>query len=732
MPIPVAVTPLDHSALPANRLSSTQTPVSVSPPVVDLHAPPLPSPPNATDSSYSYPAVSLNPGHHHNGETSAWTSTTPLPGLTLDISEPCFSPSLQVWSNEQQGPLSTCHLPSPPEIYPPPSSYLFSPVPTFAPDGGCTSRHQYVGPYTDLQNMTLRQHDGVDAVGDETHVAGSQAQLLSQHASRTASHGTLSAPSTQSEVVQAAHQPTHFTVSMPAGQHASQKPVDVSASSEPSADINRTAPNATPTEDEPWVDMGSIHLGPGLERHPVLTETSSSGLPPSDLVDQTRQRITRGCFSDKERQETAETRRMKACMRCRIQRVRCVANPENPRGDCLTCTRVDRASRKTIRPIFCMRYKVTDVILHRPAGSLGLTRRWENGRIADLKDWDAPTTRIIQVMQPICPEPFELEVRKFIPSHGDRLDREWLDGSIKKVKPVAPYALVDIRRTVRYFRAYVARCAFNAFRTYCAAGSDGASDPLMAKNYQAAILHYQSPDLPPDQRDLLDTVFRLWFSTQLTLGSSWLYGPETLDMKPETDPSYPRPNSVPTPRMVIAQFDFLYPLEILKPLRAAVLKELEKLVHSANRTCFFTVYISIFILLNLISQTCQDDRRRQSHLYAQSTSPTPKAPMRYHLVQFVEEVQRGALVVLCHWHYYKGQDQVLGSETGRNRNLPLTPDQTALYIETSSSMANLLENGFLASDDYENPSFWTAQMFPTRWTPGSTYSAPHYENHQAN
>lgn len=38
--------------------------------------------------------------------------------------------------------------------------------------------------------------------------------------------------------------------------------------------------------------------------------------------------------------------------------------------------------------------------------------------------------------------------------------------------------------------------------------------------------------------------------------------------------------------------------------------------------------------------------------------------------------------------------------------------------------------GLLAPDDYENPSFWTAQMFPTGWAPGSIYSAPHYESHE--
>ncbi|ROT34529.1 hypothetical protein SODALDRAFT_329779, partial [Sodiomyces alkalinus F11] len=749
MPIPVSVTPPDHSAPPLNRLSSTQTPVS---PAVALHAPPRPSSSDATDSCYPYPAAataaaaaaaSLNPSHHdHNSETPVWASTTPLSGPTLAVSEPYFPQSLQLWPHEEQGPPSSYHHPPSPSVYPPHSSYLFSPLPTFSSQDGCTPRLQYVGSYTDLENMTLRrQQDSADDIGSGPPVVGTQAELFSHHASpRTGSQRTLDAPSIQPETTQTqvTHKPrlnntptatATATVPMPPGPHDSQKLAGTSVALAPqlSADITRTtAPNLP--EHESWVDLDSIHLRLTLDPQPAPTETTPSGLPTSEPADAYRQRITRGCFSDKERQETAETRRMKACMRCRIQRVRCVANPENPRGDCLTCTRVDRASRKTIRPIFCMRYKVTDVILHRPAGSLGLTRRWQNGRITDLGDWDAPTVRTIQIMQPMCPEPFKLEVRKFVPRQGDRLDREWLDGSLKKVKPVAPYALADIRRTVRYFRTYVTRCARDAFQKYCT-GSNDNLDPLIAKNYQAAVLHHQSPDLPADQRQLLDTVFRLWFATQLTLGSSWLHGPETLDMEPETDLSYPRPNTVPTPRMVVAQFDFLYPLEILKPLRAAVLKDLEKLVHSANRTCFFTVYISIFILLNLVSQMCQDDRRRQANLYAQSTSSPQKISMRYHLVQFVEEVQRSALVMLCHWHYYKGQDEVLGAHTVRN--LPLTPEQTALYTETSSFMTNLRENGLLALDDYENPSFWTAQMFPTRWTPGSTYTAPYYDNLQA-
>lgn len=310
--IPVSVTSLNHSVQPTNHSSSSQTPVSPA----NFHEPPRPTPSDVTDSAYPYAAVNLNPGQDHHGGPPTWNSATPVPGFTLAITESCFTPSLPLWPNDQHDPSSSSHLPSRPAIYPPPSSDFFSPVSTFA------SHSQYASVYTDPEIMMLPQQDSTGVVGNDTHATATQPGRSSQYASRTASDAAHAMPLTQPAVTQATHHPTFSTPTMHATPHdGHQKPAATSASSELSAGMSHAAPN--PTDVEPWLEMKSIHLGPTQERQPASTETSASRLPMSELADpQSRQRITRGCFSDKERQETAETRRMKACMRCRIQRVR--------------------------------------------------------------------------------------------------------------------------------------------------------------------------------------------------------------------------------------------------------------------------------------------------------------------------------------------------------------------------------------------------------------------------
>lgn len=66
--------------------------------------------------------------------------------------------------------------------------------------------------------------------------------------------------------------------------------------------------------------------------------------------------------------------------------------------------------------------------------------------------------------------------------------------------------------------------------------------------------------------------------------------------------------------MIVAQFDILAPQYLIQPLRNMVLRQFEKLVRSTSKENFITVYATVLILLNLITQTCQDDRRRQQQV----------------------------------------------------------------------------------------------------------------------
>lgn len=63
------------------------------------------------------------------------------------------------------------------------------------------------------------------------------------------------------------------------------------------------------------------------------------------------------------RRQTSQTREIGACVRCKIQRVRCIPNSEDAAGPCEACSRVAvNYSKKVLHHIPCHRYKLQEVI----------------------------------------------------------------------------------------------------------------------------------------------------------------------------------------------------------------------------------------------------------------------------------------------------------------------------------------------------------------------------------
>lgn len=67
------------------------------------------------------------------------------------------------------------------------------------------------------------------------------------------------------------------------------------------------------------------------------------------------------------RRQTSQTRDAGACIRCKIQRVRCIPNSEDPAGPCEGCSRVAlNHSKKVLHHIPCHRYKLQEVVRKHP------------------------------------------------------------------------------------------------------------------------------------------------------------------------------------------------------------------------------------------------------------------------------------------------------------------------------------------------------------------------------
>ncbi|KAH6839427.1 hypothetical protein B0I37DRAFT_316278 [Chaetomium sp. MPI-CAGE-AT-0009] len=153
------------------------------------------------------------------------------------------------------------------------------------------------------------------------------------------------------------------------------------------------------------------------------------------LQPQTPPRVQRrGPFQDRERQEeTSRTRGLKACVRCRMQKIR------------------------KVHYLPCLRYRLTECTLYRTGKAPGLefTFRWPVMKLKDISEWESPTLRTVLIKSDICQAPLKLVVRKFVPiPHKDLIHRSWVDhrSGVKKFKETTPYAVVNMKNAVHDMR----------------------------------------------------------------------------------------------------------------------------------------------------------------------------------------------------------------------------------------------------------------------------------------
>ncbi|KAK3296365.1 uncharacterized protein B0H64DRAFT_321485 [Chaetomium fimeti] len=153
------------------------------------------------------------------------------------------------------------------------------------------------------------------------------------------------------------------------------------------------------------------------------------------LQPQTSQRVQRrGPFQDRKRQEeTSRTRGLKACVRCRMQRIR------------------------KVHSLPCLRYRLTECTLYRTGKAPGLefTFRWPVMKLKDISEWESQNLRTVLVKSDVCEVPLKLVVRRFIPiPHKDSIHRSWVDhrNGVKKFKKTTPYAVVNMKNAVQDMR----------------------------------------------------------------------------------------------------------------------------------------------------------------------------------------------------------------------------------------------------------------------------------------
>ncbi|KAI2470016.1 hypothetical protein F4781DRAFT_197726 [Annulohypoxylon bovei var. microspora] len=422
----------------------------------------------------------------------------------------------------------------------------------------------------------------------------------------------------------------------------------------------------------------------------------------------------RGPFKSNEvRQETAETRRIGSCIRCRMQRIRCEINPTDKLGTCLTCSKV---SNVKVWRMPCLRYKITDVKLFKPGNVKGYewTRRWIENIPDDISQWASMEIKRVKVTEGYTDQPVELRVRRFIPQEGDKLERSWVhDGARKNVK-IPPYAIVNLEEAksiyTEYIRQWLPECCKKVLL---------GKDRLLLATYGAAIKASRDPTTDPKESALLKKALQLWMAIRLTTKSTIIVGDETLGMSLDImDDTSPLRGCIPLPPVMGAQIELVLIHQIQSSLRREMLENLQTMTQANKHQTWFTTYLITFILLHNVALLCQHDAG-----YARKHGI--KLQSRFAREEMVREYQMGANILLAYFHYCNKNIYPFSAkckEQDLSTLAELDEPKIKLIQFTRSNIERYKKHWakIRQTDDYENDFYYISQMYEENWTPQST------------
>ncbi|CAG8961672.1 hypothetical protein HYFRA_00006209 [Hymenoscyphus fraxineus] len=411
-----------------------------------------------------------------------------------------------------------------------------------------------------------------------------------------------------------------------------------------------------------------------------------------------------------DRQKTAETRKLTACVRCRMQRIRCLPDPSNPKGACLTCQKV---TKPTMHRLPCLRYKLTDIRLFREgsyAAGREWSHRWSTNTMENITKWASPERKQLVVTQDYGPTTLTFTVREFIPLEGDMLERQWSDNGVIKSVPIPHYAIVDMAEALQVHREFIVNQGAQFFKSIL-----DFNDRLLWDTYDTAIwFSNEATARSVEERELLQMVLQLWVAIRMTTRSLRITGTETLNMPSDLmDASSGMQGKLPIPPVMGAQMQMILCHKLQAPWRSKILTRLQKLTLEQRPEHWFCIYLCTFILLHNCSLlTIHDIGYARKHgLKARHARP-----------DMVKELQVGANVLLAHFHYScKGERPfTLDWKAESSASMATLDEKQLRVVKNTATYVHYNESKFrkLRSDGkYDNEQYFLAQLYEEEWKP---------------
>ncbi|KAL2836367.1 hypothetical protein BJY01DRAFT_59075 [Aspergillus pseudoustus] len=425
----------------------------------------------------------------------------------------------------------------------------------------------------------------------------------------------------------------------------------------------------------------------------------------------------RGPFKDdRKRRNTALTRILKGCIRCRMMRIRCEPDKENLGGDCLTCQRSHHSKALSVRKLPCLRWIITDVSLYREQDMPCqlFSRRWQSMDLIDITEWASSETKTITLSQICVDAPYDVEVREFVPMEGDMLESTWVSGSFVKRHRMPMYALVSMESaattlkwlTQKYVGKYIVQTIGNL-------------DLLIWTTYFFAF-EYQTKAKTLREKALIVDCLKFWVGCRKISNPERICSYETLGGTPVDDPSSPFHGVVPMPSIMIPQMECIMYTRVLRPLSNKVLSALKDLIMENKREHWLTIYLTLFILLHSCAMLTRRDWETAREFGLQD---------EYANLVSIQGMQTGMRTMLAHFHYLnKGVLPFhMTYDEESLRNLGVMADlnsaelnfvkQTSAFVNDHARRAHMAE--IRSTVNFGADLYWISQLYDSDWTPGS-------------
>ncbi|KAI1368122.1 hypothetical protein F5Y08DRAFT_326160 [Xylaria arbuscula] len=432
-----------------------------------------------------------------------------------------------------------------------------------------------------------------------------------------------------------------------------------------------------------------------------------------------RPRRPRGQLLPRDREETSNTRKRKACIRCRMQKIRCIPDPSKPETECCLCCRkvLLLETKKVIHRIPCLRWNLNEAVLFR-VGGLEFTKRWTGMSVENIQPCDWADERVVTIhigITTLLCDALPLKVRRFKPNSTDIQHRRWQPNEAEPPVwiHVPAYALADVDAASQDYRRFIALNAEEAIRRFT---QDTTVDYYVRSTFAIALCHSAKvankgfEKTKGDPAKLFRSYFRLWLASRFTIGTAYMTnGDEALERS--TYPPAFEGGRQFVSRMITAQFDSIGYKHVLAKLKREVLEELWLLMQKRTETTFFTVYLVVFMMLHEISVACQDRRRRAKEQGLNTY---------YDLEDVAAKIQHGADIILGHWHYYKGDLDPLAVINGANAARVFGneyPQEVELLRMTCEKFADMKNKRCHGTGWEQDPLHLVSLMFEPNWQP---------------